>query len=162
MAKVCPMGGCKEKEGMCVHDKMMLVIIVIGLVFAGWWFLRDGNKQIVTPATDNGAPVTVKTNIEQTPATPTQTLTVTYDGKSFSPSTITINKGDSITFINNNSDGMSVASNPHPTHTIYPEFDQYKTSERGQKEFTFTFTKIGSWGYHNHVNPSAVGTVIVK
>jgi len=29
MAKVCPMKGCKEKEGMCIHDKMMIGIMLI-------------------------------------------------------------------------------------------------------------------------------------
>ena len=24
MAHMCPMSGCKEKAGMCVHEKMML------------------------------------------------------------------------------------------------------------------------------------------
>ncbi len=41
MAKVCPMKGCREKEGMCIHDKMMMwmvvvvVLVVIAKVF-GW------------------------------------------------------------------------------------------------------------------------------
>ncbi len=149
MAKVCPINGCKEKEGMCIHDKMMMVIVVI-VALAGGWFLIGGNRQNVTPIINNTVPSTANTNIEKTPVTVTQTaptpktVTVTYDGTSFSPSMVTINNGDSITFINNNSSSMSVASNPHPTHTIYPEFDQYKTSARGQKEFTFTFTKVGS------------------
>lgn len=29
MAKVCPMEGCKEHEGMCIHDKMMVAVGVI-------------------------------------------------------------------------------------------------------------------------------------
>ena len=35
MAKMCPMSGCKDKPGMCIHEKMMLglgVIIVIVIV----------------------------------------------------------------------------------------------------------------------------------
>ena len=33
MAKVCPMKGCKEKEGMCIHDKMMIGIMLIIVAF---------------------------------------------------------------------------------------------------------------------------------
>lgn len=33
MAKVCPMKGCGEKEGMCIHDKMMIVIVLVVVVF---------------------------------------------------------------------------------------------------------------------------------
>lgn len=33
MAKMCPMTGCKEKAGMCIHEKIMLaLVVVIGLV----------------------------------------------------------------------------------------------------------------------------------
>jgi len=33
MAKVCPMKGCKEKEGMCIHDKMMVIIMLVVVIF---------------------------------------------------------------------------------------------------------------------------------
>lgn len=29
MALMCPLQGCKEKEGMCTHEKAMLGLIVI-------------------------------------------------------------------------------------------------------------------------------------
>ena len=32
MAKMCPMQGCKEKEGMCIHEKMMLVLLIVAVV----------------------------------------------------------------------------------------------------------------------------------
>lgn len=35
MAKMCPMSGCKEKPGMCIHEKMIvLMIVIIGIVVA--------------------------------------------------------------------------------------------------------------------------------
>jgi hypothetical protein len=39
---MCPIKGCKDKSGMCVHEKMMigLVVIIILLVIAkavGWF-----------------------------------------------------------------------------------------------------------------------------
>lgn len=89
-------------------------------------------------------------------------VTVRYDGSVFTPKTVTVSQGQSVTFINDSTGNMSVASDDHPTHTIYPEFDQYKTASRSKKEFTFTFTKVGTWDYHNHLNANAVGTVIVK
>lgn len=88
--------------------------------------------------------------------------TVSYDGSKFTPHTVNIKKGETVTFINNSTGAMSVATDPHPTHTIYPEFDQYKTAMRGQKEFTFTFDKVGSWKFHNHLNANATGIVTVK
>ena len=29
MAKICPMSGCKDKPGMCMHEKMMVGVVVI-------------------------------------------------------------------------------------------------------------------------------------
>lgn len=39
MAKVCPMEGCKAKEGMCVHDKMMVVIGIVAIAFVIYKFV---------------------------------------------------------------------------------------------------------------------------
>ena len=37
MALMCPMSGCSEKKGMCVHDKMM---VIMGLVIIGYAVYR--------------------------------------------------------------------------------------------------------------------------
>ncbi|MDO8594723.1 MAG: hypothetical protein Q7R93_04405 [bacterium] len=64
-------------------------------------------------------------------------------------------------FENKTGNRVSVASDVHPTHLLYPEFDQYKTDQRGKDEFRFTFDKVGTWGYHDHLNAGMVGTVVV-
>lgn len=109
----------------------------------------------------NGVSVDVRAQME-TGVLNQNKVVVTYNGTAFSPKAVTIKKGDSITFVNESAGGMSVASDPHPSHTIYPEFDQYKSTERGQKSFTFVFDKVGSWAYHNHLNSSATGLVVVE
>ena len=32
MAKMCPLDGCKAKKGLCIHDKLMIVMGMMGLV----------------------------------------------------------------------------------------------------------------------------------
>lgn len=86
---------------------------------------------------------------------------VTYDGTSFSPASVTIKNGDVVVFKNASSDSFRPASDPHPTHTNYPEFDAKQPIAAGGT-YQFKFTKSGTWGYHNHLNPSATGTIIVK
>lgn len=56
---------------------------------------------------------------------------------------------------------MWVASNPHPIHTNYPAFDEKAPVINGSS-WSFTFDKIGTWGYHNHRNPSSGGTIVVE
>ena len=91
---------------------------------------------------------------------PNQT-TVMYDTEGFSPKTITMKKGVTVVFINKTGKRVSVASDEHPTHLLYPEFDQYKTDARGKDEFRFTFEKVGTWKYHDHLNATMGGTVVV-
>ncbi|HEX3099900.1 MAG TPA: cupredoxin domain-containing protein [Patescibacteria group bacterium] len=86
---------------------------------------------------------------------------IDYDGKAFSPSTVTIKSGDVVVFKNNSTTSFWPASGPHPTHTLYPEFDPKQAIAAGQS-WQFKFTKVGTWPFHNHLNPSATGTIIVK
>ncbi|MEK7087722.1 MAG: hypothetical protein AAB891_00345 [Patescibacteria group bacterium] len=86
---------------------------------------------------------------------------VIYNTQGFSPKTITIKKGDIVVFENKTGKSASVASDEHPTHLLYPEFDQYKSDQRGKAEFRFMFEKTGTWKYHDHLNATMTGTVIV-
>ncbi len=100
--------------------------------------------------------------------------TVTYTSAGFSPKSVTIAKGGTVTFVNQAGSAMWVASDPHPVHTSYDgtsrsqhcaagytgpkPFDQCS----GTGNFTFTFDKAGSFGYHNHSNDNDAGTIIVQ
>src|SRR3989344_6001813 len=74
----------------------------------------------------------------------------------FAPSELKIRKGDMVIWTNRNSSPTRPASGPHPTHTIYPGFDALKMLSNGEN-YSFTFDKIGSWKYHDHLNPSVKG-----
>lgn len=89
-------------------------------------------------------------------------MTVRYGANGFSPRILNIKVGQVVRFVNETGKPASIASDPHPVHTAYAEFDQWKTNQRGQNEFRFTFEKAGTWTYHDHLNPGMTGTVIVK
>lgn len=92
----------------------------------------------------------------------------------FSEKDITIPVGGTVTWINTTAKAHWPASDFHPTHSIYPEsgiencgtkkekviFDACKGIMEGE-EYSFTFTRVGSWNYHDHLFPSLVGTVDV-
>lgn len=90
----------------------------------------------------------------QNPESPkTETVSVTYSDNGFSPQEITITKGSTVNFVNKASMPLWVASDPHPTHTDYPEFDtmQKRDSYPDMGEnYSFTFNKVGTWKYHSH------------
>ena len=149
----------------------IIVVIVGGVVL----FTYKGTSPSVSPTS------TISVTPTETPtATPTTTppptnITVTYTDSGYSPKSVTIKVGDSVTFANNSLRNMWTASGVHPTHTAYsgtslsqhcPDtaevaFDQCKGEASGVS-WTFTFTKAGTWGYHNHSRSSDTGTVIVQ
>lgn len=90
---------------------------------------------------------------------PTPTI-VLYTALGFNPATTTIKKGTTIQFKNNSNNAFWPASNNHPVHNIYPDFDAKRPIIPGQS-FTFTFTKDGEWPYHNHLHSSQGGLIIV-
>ena len=86
-------------------------------------------------------------------------VTITPGG-TFSPAVVTVKAGDTVTWTDQSQNPVRIASNPHPTHTDYPGFDSGSAIDFGTT-YSFTFTKVGSWGYHNHFSPNVQGTVIV-
>jgi len=79
----------------------------------------------------------------------------------FDPQEIKINQGDKVNFINQDKVDRWPASNIHPTHGIYPEFDPKKPIEPNQS-WQFQFDKSGFFKFHDHLNPSLTGTIVVK
>lgn len=156
---------------------VVAIIIVLGL---GWWLYSSMN-QAPAPAVvidtgsvagaDNQFVDNSKDGASATGASVGTPVTVTYSDAGFTPSTVTIKAGTSVTFVNTSSHAMWVASADHPTHTVYSgtsksdhcpngtatDFDQCATGT----SYTFVFNKVGTWGYHNHVGASDKGTVIV-
>ena len=159
--------------------KTGLTIAIVLIIAAGGYFIfvETTKAPTVSPIamTNTNGPA-----MEATTPTPAQTQTttvtqkatmVTYDGTTFSPASVSIHIGDTVTFTNTGSGPMWVASDPHPAHSGYsgttkdrhcPDtagtaFDQCTVGS----SYTFTFAKVGSWGYHNHINHSATGTIVV-
>ena len=87
--------------------------------------------------------------------------TVIMNKDSFEPETLTIQKCTKVVFENQDKVSRWPASNLHPTHGIYPEFDPLQPIEPGSV-WSFVFDKVGSWRYHDHLAPSTRGTVIVE
>lgn len=40
MSLMCSMEGCKKKQGMCIHEKMMMGMMVIIMIAVAAWFMK--------------------------------------------------------------------------------------------------------------------------
>ena len=78
----------------------------------------------------------------------------------FEPKELTVTEGDVVTFVNNGNEDHWPASNFHPTHTLYPEFDPLKGVKPGES-WKFKFAKVGTWRMHDHLFPHLTGTIVV-
>jgi plastocyanin len=87
-------------------------------------------------------------------------VTIRINKNGFIPNIITISKGDTISFENSDTQEHWPASNIHPSHAIYPEFDS-KKGILTNKSWKFTFDKEGVWKYHDHLDPKIIGTIYV-
>lgn len=86
------------------------------------------------------------------------TTTMVTDG--FSPAIITVRKNTRVTFVNRDSLWRWPASDIHPSHDIYAEFDPKHPIAPGE-QWSFMFEKTGEWGMHDHLAPYITGKVIV-
>jgi plastocyanin len=95
---------------------------------------------------------------ENTPQTESA-ATITYTDSGFDPSTTTVKKGSTITVTNKSTKDVKFSSADHPTHQKQPELNM-ETLKPGESG-TITVTKVGTWGFHDHIDASMTGMIVV-
>ena len=90
-----------------------------------------------------------------------QVATIKMTATGFQPDSVTLDQGSTVIFINQDNVARWPASNVHPTHDLYPEFDPQKAIDPGQS-WAFKPTKVGQWKYHDHLKPHLRAILIVK
>lgn len=127
-------------------------------------------QQAPLPPPQSPARVVPQASPAGTQATPVSTApasdvsagsVVSITATGFSPATVTVPKGSTVTFRNGDTKPHWVASNPHPVHTGLAGFDAGAPIPPGQT-YVFQFTQAGTFGYHDHLNPGVQGQVVVQ
>ncbi len=161
----------------------LAVVIVLLLVGAWWAFKKPGSQtEVLAPGggeeqsgvqgeTGTGAPSGDTSGGENQ----VEENAVTYADSGFSPSTLTIKAGDTVVFKNESSSAFWPASAVHPIHRVYSgtSLDEHCPDTAGAafdactgiqpgNSWSFTFNKTGTWRYHNHLNASHIGTIVVE
>jgi len=171
----------------CGMKKILLTIIVLVVVLVSWMLLKNKEDVMVNTSTTTVSPTpdstpstgSVQASLPQ--VTPTSVVSpvvskniITYTDSGYTPNPITIKKGEAVIWKNESSNPMWTASAMHPTHKVYPGtdisacgtqtlmpmFDACAGVASGQS-WSFTFNNVGTWGYHNHLNSSKFGKVVV-
>ncbi len=91
----------------------------------------------------------------------TEKTIISMTDTGFAPETVTVAAGSTVTFVNNGQALHWPASDVHPTHELLPGFDAGRGIATGD-EYAFTFTEVGRWSFHDHLNPQFMGAVVVE
>jgi len=151
-----------------VSSKALIGVAIVVLLAAafGFFALQNPNNsetnQTTNGQTETSTPAPTDTMMDENASNSAMKneteIILTENG--FSPKTITVNKDDKVIFSNESGATATVDSSPHPIHTSYKELN-LGTFAQGQ-ELSITFPNTGTYNYHNHLNASQQGTVIVK
>lgn len=142
-----------------------LLIIVLFLVITGVFILFIGKPQ---PKQTTKPTLTTQT-ISNTQDQPTiiQPTTVKNErtiiavtSAGFLPSVLKVKKGTRVDWLNKSGEYVSVNSDEHPSHLLYPPLNLGRF--RNGSAVELVFKKSGIYKYHNHFNPGQTGTVIVE
>ncbi|MBI2020495.1 cupredoxin domain-containing protein [Candidatus Daviesbacteria bacterium] len=134
------------------------VVVVLGLGL--YLFSRPPQTQAPSPATQTESSPTASESSEAAQMIDQQNL-VTISSSGFSPKEITVKVGTVVTWVNEDSEDHTVNSAVHPTHQVYPPLNNVGTLKPGERK-GFMFDKVGTYNYHDHLNPSLTGSVTVE
>jgi len=124
--------------------KYTILAFVLISIFVLWFTGRG--------TTDNQT-ILDQTKLEQV------SIVLTESG--FEPRYVKINLGTTITFTSVLNNPFWPASNLHPSHGIYREFDP-RTPLTPDEGWSFTFDKIGTSGFHDHIRSYFTGIIYVE
>ncbi len=143
---------------------LVIYLIIGALVYGVIYYFFLGKKSASpyqatasqTPAQTTGLPA------DRSPLSGVQagqsTVTITPSG--FQPGSLTIKSGETVVWSNQGGGTGNVSSSPHPTHTDYPPLNLGDVAPGAS--VSLVFPTAGTYKYHNHLNPSQFGSIIVQ
>jgi plastocyanin len=90
----------------------------------------------------------------------THELSIVLKRDGFSPQNLVVTEGDTVVFSTDMENAFWPASNVHPTHTAYPDFDPKKPIA-SHDTWSYTFTKAGTYKFHDHIVSTYEGEITV-
>lgn len=120
---------------------LIALFIALGSLFVGFYILQPHRSNIIDR----------RNSLD---------VSIILTDKGFEPRDVRISKGTRVSFRTDRTEPFWPASDAHPTHSIYPEFDAKKPVSVSST-WSFVFQKVGAWGYHDHLRSYFNGTIYV-
>lgn len=141
---------------------VVALLAVVGAVFVLSEKTDDASNLNIDDTSSSQTPAAEDNTSEQSPASTenAQEATITYTNDGFSPASLTVKSGTVVTVKNESSRPLQFSSDPHPEHTNNSELNESVTSPG--KSTTFTAKRTGTYGYHNHLDETHTGSLVVE
>ena len=133
------------KKELLSTKKLLLLIIVLG---GALFFVINTPQELETK----------KLSTEFLNEAGEYVIELTEEG--YLPKELVIKKGETVRFKTSMNEPFWPASNSHPTHGIYNEFDP-KVPIDPTDSWAFTFNRTGRWMYHDHLYSYFTGVILV-
>ncbi len=146
-----------QRGSLSYMDKKVLFPALGGLLILGVGIGYYSFKSSA-PKAENNSVLSSQSSQSEIAPSGQNVVTITADG--FSPRVMTIKKGETVTWTNKDSNPHTVNSDPHPTHELYPILNTVGLIDAGQSK-SLTFADPGTYTYHDHLEASLTGEVIV-
>ncbi len=186
MSPAASAGDQREEEGEGMggsssssKTKTIVIVVIVLAVLGALYAITKTDTSVPEAAApaDQAVTPTENTAAAVPPAgevAPASGATVTFTDAGYAPDTVTVKKGDTVTFENKGTIATWPASATHPTHTVYPGsgIEKCGTGEQAGifdacrglnalESWSFQFNEVGTWKYHDHLNAGKFGTIIV-
>jgi plastocyanin len=146
-------------------------VLVIGyFIYMGKQYASGSGSNYISPVqtgindtnTVSGNPPEISTGTQQSDMVSSNpkesTISITSSG--INPKILTASMGTKIILTNKSGTDISINSDPHPAHTLYPILNIGVIKDGDSA--SLTFTKSGIYTYHNHFNPSQKGEIDIN
>jgi plastocyanin len=87
--------------------------------------------------------------------------TVSITSTAFVPATISVRPGQAVIWTNTDNARHLVASDPYPNDDALPGLNSQQAIEPSGT-YSYVFSKVGTYTYHDNLNPNLTATVLVK
>lgn len=123
---------------LCV---LAIVVVVLVMVWSPWQHSTKKNTAVTSK--------------------PPEVAVVEITPSGFMPSTLNVQPNTDIVWVNEDVNPHLPAADPYPTHASMPSLVAPRAL--GQKEtYSFKVTKPETINYHDDINPTEVGTIVVR
>lgn len=139
-----------------MNNKLLLVVVLIVVAFGGVLLFNKSNTvNTNSKDTTNQNPTPTKAD-----SVKIESANVEVTSSGFAPQSLTVKTGTTVVWTNKSGGPVTVNSDSHPTHLKWPFLNLGKFDDSAS--VSVVFEKVGTYTYHNHLDASQVGTVIVE